>query len=161
MTRSDDGRGRQTRRRPHRDEELFLQILRTADRLTQGELRILRARDLTFSQYNVLRILRGAGPAGLPCSEIAARMIHRDSDITRLLDRLEERDLVERERSAQDRRIVEVRISSAGLALLEDLDKPVTAVHRRQLSRLSAGDQATLRSLLAAATAGADPAQES
>lgn len=135
-----------------------MEIIRTADRLTQGELRILSESDLTFSQYNVLRILRGAGGESLPCSEIAARMIHRDSDITRLLDRLEERGMVERERCTDDRRVVKVRISFAGLALLEELDEPVAAVHRRQLSGLSADEKSTLRLLLAAA-AGAAPAE--
>jgi len=135
-----------------------MEIIRTADLLTQGEVRILKSRDLTFSQYNVLRILRGAGGSRLPCSEIAARMIHRDSDITRLLDRLEERGLVERGRGTVDRRVVEARISSDGLALLEDLDEPVAGVHRRQLRRLSAAEKRMLRSLLAKA-AGAAPAE--
>src|SRR5690606_19835528 len=81
VTNTTTGQGRGSRRRTHPDEELFLDILRTADRLTQAELRLLRENELTFSQYNVLRILRGARPTALQCSEIAARMIHRDSDI--------------------------------------------------------------------------------
>ena len=112
-------------------EEVFLSALRTADHLLWGEIAVLREADLTFPQYNVLRILRGAGPDGLSCREISDRMVTRDSDITRLLDRLEARMLVARGRDTADRRVIVSRISSEGLALLQTLDAPVDRVHRR------------------------------
>ena len=91
------------------EERVFQAALRAADHLLWGELEVLRGVDLTFAQYNVLRILRGAVAGGLSCSEISERMVTRDSDITRLLDRLEVRGLVERSRSREDRRVVLAR----------------------------------------------------
>jgi DNA-binding MarR family transcriptional regulator len=96
---------------------------------------VLKKEDLSSNQYNVLRILRGA-PEGLPCGEIGARMITRDPDITRLLDRLEKRGLVSRCRETKDRRMVLTRISPEGLKLLGRLDEPVQKAHREQLGHL-------------------------
>src|SRR5947208_9435051 len=112
------------RRRGSPEEALFLDLLRTTDMLSRGLIHVLKAEDLSMTQYNVLRILRGA-PEGLPCGEIANRMITRDPDITRLLDRLEKRGLISRSREVKDRRTVTARITPAGLKLLGSLDEPV------------------------------------
>src|ERR1700675_379594 len=98
-----------------REAEAYLSLLRTADALqTQVEAR-LKLFGLTGTQYNALRILRGAGPEGLPCREIGERMITRDPDITRLLDRLEDRGFVQRTRAKNDRRVICGKITPAGL----------------------------------------------
>jgi DNA-binding MarR family transcriptional regulator len=117
------------------EEAAFLDLLRTADMLSRSAVPVLKAEDLSSTQYNVLRILRGT-PDGLPCGEIANRMITRDPDITRLLDRLEKRDLITRWRDAQDRRVVMARITFQGLKLLARLDEPVQDMHRRSLGHL-------------------------
>lgn len=123
-------------RRPGSPEEaLFLDLLRTTDMLSRGLVQILKAEDLSATQYNVLRILRGA-PEGLACGEIANRMITRDPDVTRLLDRLEKRGLISRCRQTRDRRSVMARISPEGLKLLGRLDEPVQTAHRTQLGHL-------------------------
>src|SRR5277367_6656428 len=92
------------------EEAAFLDLLRTCDLLSRGPAQLLKSEELSSTQYNVLRILRGA-PPGLPCGEIANRMITRDPDITRLLDRLEKRQLISRSREAKDRRTVMARIT--------------------------------------------------
>jgi DNA-binding MarR family transcriptional regulator len=117
------------------EEAAFLDLLRTTDMLSRGLVAILKPEDLSSTQYNVLRILRGA-PEGLPCGEIAKRMITRDPDITRLLDRLEKFGLISRSRVARDRRTVIARISGAGLKLLARLDEPIQEAHRKQLGHL-------------------------
>jgi DNA-binding MarR family transcriptional regulator len=117
------------------EEAAFLELLRTTDLLSRGPARVLKSEDLSATQYNVLRILRGARE-GLACGEIANRMITRDPDITRLLDRLEKRRLIVRARDTLDRRTVITRISSEGLKLLARLDEPVQDAHRNQLGHL-------------------------
>ena len=126
---------------------MFLDLLRTTDMLSRGLLKILSREDLSSTQYNVLRILRGA-PEGLPCGEIAKRMITRDPDVTRLLDRLERRGLVLRSREARDRRTVRARVTPGGLKLLGRLDIPVRQAHRRQLGHLGRGRLRLLMKLL-------------
>lgn len=101
--------------------EAFLNIIRTADLFSRRETEFLKPFNLTPSQYNVLRILRGAGPDGLPCSEISERMIARDPDVTRLLDRMEAKDLVKRSRDQRDRRVVTTTITDAGLAVVNEI----------------------------------------
>ena len=128
----------------------FLDLLRTCDLLSRGTAQVLKTEDLSPTQYNVLRILRGA-PEGLPCGEIANRMITRDPDITRLLDRLEKRGLISRCRETKDRRMVMARITSEGLKLLARLDDPVREVHRKQLGHLGRERLHSLAELLAAA----------
>jgi DNA-binding MarR family transcriptional regulator len=124
------------RRRPtHPEEAVFLELLRATDMLSRGLIAVLKAEDLSPTQYNVLRILRGA-PEGLPCGEIGSRMITRDPDITRLLDRLEKRGLIVRSRESKDRRMVMARITPLGLKLLGRLDEPVQETHRKQLGHL-------------------------
>ena len=129
------------------EETAFLELLRTSDQLTRGLVPVLKAGDLSLTQYNVLRILRGA-PEGLPCGEIGNRMITRDPDITRLLDRLERRTLTSRRRETKDRRMVLTRITPAGLGLLARLDEPVQAKHREQLEHLGRERMKTLCELL-------------
>src|ERR1700722_16018650 len=114
------------------EEVAFLELCRTTDLLSRRLEFLLKAEDLSSNQYNVLRILRGS-PEGLPCGEIGNRMITRDPDITRLLDRLEKRDLISRSRETKDRRMVMARISPDGLELLARMDEPVRAMHRSQL----------------------------
>ena len=135
------------------EQEAFLNVVRTADALMQGMARALKPFGLSPTQYNVLRILRGAGPAGLACREIAARMLTRDPDITRLLDRMEARRLVTRSRDRKDRRVITIRITEGGLERVNNLDAPVTELHRRILGHLGSSKLRTLISLLEAARA--------
>src|SRR5215831_8652481 len=114
------------------EESAYLDLLRTADVLTRGAIGVLKTEDLSLTQYNVLRILRGS-PQGLPCGEIASRMITRDPDVTRLLDRMEKRGLISRSRDNKDRRTVIGRITPEGLKLLARLDEPIQEIHRKQL----------------------------
>lgn len=136
------------------EDEVFLNVLRTADHMLWGEIEVLRTANVTFPQYNVLRILRGAQPGGLSCREISERMVTRDSDITRLLDRLEARGLVTRVRDPKDRRAIVPRITKDGLDLLARLDKPVVQVHRGQLKHVSRAQLKTLVRLLERAREG-------
>jgi DNA-binding MarR family transcriptional regulator len=129
------------------EEVTYLELCRTADILSRGVSEVLKVEELSPNQYNVLRILRGA-PEGLPCGEIGTRMITRDPDITRLLDRLEKRGLIVRSREAQDRRRVMARIERAGLHLLARLDEPVREAHRRQLGHLGRDRLRNLNELL-------------
>ena len=117
------------------EETVYLDLLRTTDMLSRGLGQVLKNADLSANQYNVLRILRGS-PEGLACGEIARRMITRDPDITRLLDRLEKRGLISRRRETKDRRTVMARITHDGLDLLARLDEPVQSGHRKQLGHL-------------------------
>lgn len=126
-------------------EEVVLNIIRTADELTLPMNEVLRAANLSQSQYNVLRILRGAGEDGLPCGEISQRMVRRDPDLTRLLDKLEARGLVSRSRGTTDRRVVRATITDEGTRLLESLDGPVEQSLKDTLAHVS---QAKLRALL-------------
>jgi DNA-binding MarR family transcriptional regulator len=121
--------------KPSLEEAVFLDLLRTSEVLSRRIAYQLKDVDLSSNQYNVLRILRGA-PEGLPCGEIGTRMITRDPDITRLLDRLEKRELISRCRETKDRRMVLTRITPAGLKLLAELDEPVQQAHREQLGHL-------------------------
>lgn len=167
MTRDMLSELRQTKPFALSEEELHLSLLRTADLLGRAFAALLKERGISGPQYNVLRILRGAGERGLPCGEIAARMVTRDPDVTRLLDRLEQRGLIARGRGAEDRRVVAARITDEGLALLEELDAPTQALHVRQLGHLPPGEiQALLGALtrireqLAPCEGDADAAEE-
>jgi len=131
-------------------------LLRTCDLLSRGLSEVLKTEDLSATQYNVLRILRGA-PAALPCGEIGSRMITRDPDITRLLDRLEKRKLIARSRGSKDRRTVKARISPQGLRLLARLDGPVQNAHRKQLGHLGRKRLQALSELLAIARSQVGP----
>jgi DNA-binding MarR family transcriptional regulator len=126
--------------------------MRTTDMLSRPLVAVLKTEDLSTNQYNVLRILRGS-PEGLPCGEIASRMITRDPDITRLLDRLEKRSLISRCRETKDRRMVMTRITSEGLKLLGSLDEPIEEAHRNNLGHLGRERLRALSDLLQAARA--------
>jgi DNA-binding MarR family transcriptional regulator len=119
------------------EEVAHLEMMRTMEALSHRFAQVLKTEDLSETQYNVLRILRGA-PEGIPCGEIGNRMVTRDSDITRLLDRLEKRSLVSRSRESKDRRTVWARITPQGLKLLARLDEPVLATHFELLGHLGA-----------------------
>ena len=131
--------------------EAFLELLRTADVLVQALAATLKPYGLSLNQYNVLRILRGAQPGGLPCGQIAERMLTRDPDMTRLLDRLEGRGLVGRCREQDDRRVVLTRITGQGMKVLAELDEPVRKKHDEQLGHLSDAKLRHLMELLQAA----------
>jgi DNA-binding MarR family transcriptional regulator len=139
---------RQTRPFPSLEAEAFLNLQRSADALMRGLAELLRRADLSPTQYNVLRILRGAGPDGLSCGEVGERLVTRDPDITRLLDRMERRGLIARSRGRSDRRVVRVRITRDGLDLVNPLDVPIVALHRRQLGELGNRRLRTLIDLL-------------
>jgi DNA-binding MarR family transcriptional regulator len=133
-----------------REEEIYLTILRTAEVLSWGVIETLKRADLTPTQYNALRILRGAGPSGASCREVGERMVTKESDVTRLLNRLEARGLISRERG-EDRRYLVVRITDKGLRLLSKLDEPVAECHRRQLGHMGDAQFTSLSRLLKAA----------
>jgi len=118
------------------EAEVFVGVLRTADALSRGAEALLKPAGLSGTQYNVLRILSGAGEQGLACSEIGGRLISRDPDITRLLDRMESRGWIARAREQQDRRVVKTRITDEGRRILTELDAPVRELHRRQLHHI-------------------------
>lgn len=135
------------------EQEVFLRLLKTADGL-EGELaQLLKESGLSPAQYNVLRILRGAGEGEMPCGRITERMITREPDMTRLLDRLETGGLIARGRSPDDRRVVLGRLTSKGKTLLKSLDGPVLQLHGRQLGHLGRSRLRELACLLAAARA--------
>jgi DNA-binding MarR family transcriptional regulator len=123
-------------RPPSLEQEVFVAAQRAADWLMRDFEELLKPHHLSPTQYNVLRILRSAGTSGMACHEIAERMITRDPDMTRLLDRLEEHNLISRSREKQDRRVIRVRITHEGLQLLKNLDDSVRVLHRRQLGYL-------------------------
>lgn len=129
---------------------MFLEIQKTADILARKLVPVLKSEDISATQYNVLRILRGS-PQGLPCGEIANRMITRDPDMTRLLDRMERRGLISRARDDEDRRTVITRITVEGRDLLARLDKPIHDAHRRQFGHMSVSQLRDLARLLQAA----------
>ena len=131
------------------EEAVFLDLLRTTDQLSRQLVPVLKGEDLSPVQYNVLRILRGA-PEGLSCGEIGDRMITRDPDITRLLDRMEKRNLILRARDSEDRRMVLTRISSEGLKVLTRLDEPVQEAHRKLLGHMGRRRLQQLTALLGA-----------
>jgi MarR family transcriptional regulator, organic hydroperoxide resistance regulator len=144
---------RQTKPFPSPADEAVVTLLGTADRVRAALSRVVEAHEITLQQYNVLRILRGAGPGGLPTLDIAARMIERSPGITRLLDRLETRNLVRRVRCPEDRRQVLCHAKGAALLLLAGLDGPVAEAGRRALAPLDRSRTAELIHLLDAVRA--------
>jgi len=141
---------RQTRPFSSPETAAYLALMRVASRFEQEMSDLLKPHGITPTQYNVLRILRGADPEGLACGAVLDRLVTRDPDITRLLDRLERLKLVTRHRDEQDRRVVVSRITSTGLQLLTTLDAPVNDLHRSQLAHLGQEDLAELKRLLGA-----------
>jgi DNA-binding MarR family transcriptional regulator len=137
------------------EQATFLDLLRAANRLNQGVVEVLKPAGLTSTQYNVLRILKGSG-GPLACGEMGERMVSRDPDVTRLLDRLEREGLIRRSRSPEDRRVVVTEITAEGLRVVEELEEPVARVHREQLGHLGEEKLRQLGRLLEEAMAGDD-----
>jgi MarR family transcriptional regulator, organic hydroperoxide resistance regulator len=137
-----------------RGQEVVVALLRTADLVRRTVGRALEPHDITIQQYNVLRILRGAGEQGLPTLEIAERMIEQAPGVTRLLDRLEVKGLVRRQRCAQDRRQVLCWLTPAGLELVERLDEPVDSADAEAVAMLTPEEQERLLRMLDAIRSG-------
>jgi DNA-binding MarR family transcriptional regulator len=130
------------------EQEVVLNVMRTASDFRKGIAEVLKPFDLTAPQYNILRILRGAPECGLPCSEVGERLVSRDPDVTRLLDRLEKRGLITRGRSTADRRVVSTKITKAGHDVVDKLDEPVRVAHEAQLAHMKKKDLRMLVELL-------------
>lgn len=139
--------GRRTPRQAA-NAEIHIALVKAATRLVDEFSAIVKPVDLSLSQYNVLRILRGAGPEGATCGQVVGRLIQRDPDVTRLLDRLERRGLIRRDRDSADRRIVRSHITAAGLELLASLDDPVNELHARHVGHLNDRQLGDLRKLI-------------
>jgi DNA-binding MarR family transcriptional regulator len=133
---------------PSAEEEAFVQLVRTCSLLKQPFDRLFGAFGLTAALYNVLRIVRGSEPDGIPCGEVAGRLVSPGPDVTRLADRLVDQGLLTRQRPASDRRVVLLRLTDAGRRRLAEIDEPLAELHRRQLGHLSADELATLSRLL-------------
>lgn len=157
---------RQTKPFESAAQEAVVTLLGTADRVRTALSRVTEAHDVTLQQYNVLRILRGAGPEGLPTLDISSRMIEHSPGITRLLDRLEARSLVRRARCPEDRRQVLCHATEKARRLLAALDGPMAEAGRRSLAPLDASRTAEFIRLLdavraaAASSAAPDPRLE-
>ena len=136
---------RQTKPFSSLQQEAYLSVVRTTSTLTDRVEDLLKPFGISATQYNVLRILRGAGQTGLCRNELRDRMLSRMPDMTRLLDRMEEAGLVTRSRERDDRRMVLTQITARGRELLGELDRPMAQLHREQLSELS---DEQLRSLI-------------
>jgi len=139
---------RHKRNLPSLEATVFVALLTAADRLSQDAEKLVKEYGLTGTQYNVLRILRGAEPAGLACKGIGDRMISHDPDMTRLLDRMDKRGLITRERQTDDRRVVKARVTVQGLQILKKLDNPIQELHKRQFREISAPRLKTLADAL-------------
>lgn len=137
-----------SRAHPGVEDQVFVAVLKAADHLGQQAEQMLKSHGLTGTQYNVLRILRGAGPEGLPCKSVGDRMISHDPDMTRLLDRMEKRGLITRERQKDDRRVVKTRVTQQGLEILKRLDLPVLEMHKRQFEHVTQAKLKQLHALL-------------
>jgi DNA-binding MarR family transcriptional regulator len=133
------------------EQEVFLNLWRTYDRLRAFEDELFGRYELTPQQYNVLRLLRAQHPGTTPTLALANRLISRAPDITRMLDKLEQRGLIERERDGENRRVVRVGITEAGLKLVRELASPLRDCHARQLGHLTEQELKQLVTLLHAA----------
>ena len=132
----------------------MLNVVRTSTSMLDGMEELLKPHRITSAQYNVLRILRGAGPAGLCRNELRDRLLTRMPDVTRLLDRMEEAGLVSRTRDSNDRRLVSTRITEAGRRLVNKLDSHVNDFHKRRLGHLTDKQLGQLVDLLTLARNG-------
>ncbi len=135
------------------EQEVFLNLWRTFDRLKTIEAETFSRFGLSAQQYNTLRLLESVSPESMPTLALGARLISRAPDMTRLLDKLAARGLLERERRSENRRVVDVRLTPRGADLLRELEEPVRECHRQQLGHLDARSQQTLIQLLKAARA--------
>ena len=134
-------------RRTKAQVDTLVSLEEAASQLERDVVGLLKTAHLSAAQFNVLRILRGAGPAGATCGQIGERLIRHDPDVTRLVDRLLRRGLVARDRDAKDRRIVRTRITRKGFEILAGLDAPLDALHERQFGHLSERQLTDLRDL--------------
>lgn len=132
------------------EQDVFLGIVRAAETLTRRMTEVLEPFQLTLIQFSVLEGLRGAGDSGLACGEIAERLVTRDPDITRLLDRLEVRGLVDRRRGRPDRRVVRTHLTKEGQHLLAQVDKPMGRLRARHLAPMGKRNLGALGALLKA-----------
>jgi DNA-binding MarR family transcriptional regulator len=139
------------------EQEVFLNLWRTYDRLRAHEDALFERFDLTPQQYNVLRLLRAEHPQSQPTLSLADRLVSRAPDITRMLDKLEQRGLIARERPANDRRIVRVAITPAGIELLDTINEPLHECHRKQLGHLPPEELQQLSTLLRTARLPHEP----
>lgn len=130
--------------------DTYLALLQAHEVLQAGAAALFKAHGLTHAQYNVLRILRGAGTEGLSCQMISERLVTRVPDVTRLLDRMERDGLVVRERSEEDRRVVRARLVPKGRTKLDALDDPVLALHRDQFRSMNRSELEALEAQLVA-----------
>lgn len=130
-------------------QEALIAVVRAADRVKREVAPVIEAHGVTMQQYNVLRILRGAGPEGLPTLAVGARMLEQAPGVTRLIERLLRKQLVARARGDEDARQVICRITPKGLALLGRMDQPVLDADTAAISRLSRMEQLRLTALLA------------
>jgi DNA-binding MarR family transcriptional regulator len=128
------------------EEETTLNLARTTDLLTQRLSDVLKPAALSPTQYNILRILRGAGEEGASCKDISSRMVTRDPDVTRMMDRLETRGLITRGRAKEDRRVVTHRLTPDGLDVVNSLDEPIESLNQQLMEHMS---RAKLRELIA------------
>jgi len=161
MTTTTTRQTRKGRRFDSLEQEAFLSLWRTYDRLRAFEDELFARYDLTPQQYNALRILKSAHPQSIRTLDLAARLVSRAPDITRLLDKLDERGLIVRDRPADNRRIVCIGITSKGTALLRELQEPIRDCHVRQLGHLSAKELKDLLVLLRSARAPHEPPEGS
>lgn len=149
---------KQTRAFPTLQEQVVVNLMRTCRQVDEHWVQYLRRTEgISLSQYNILRILRGAHPNAIKVSDIADRMIYRDPDVTRLVDRLARQGLARRERDTEDRRVVLVQITEAGLALLDRLEQPVDQYTRAAMAGLTPQQLRTLDTLLNEIRAGMQP----
>ena len=130
------------------EQEAYLSIIRTAAMLEHSMAQALKPYEITPTQYNVLRILRGAGGTGLCRNEVGARLVTAVPDVTRLLDRMEEMGLIARERSRRDRRLVSTKLTKKGSDLLARIGTEICAIHQEQLGHLGKRELKTLVGLL-------------
>lgn len=151
---------RQTKSFSSLHAETFLNLIRTATQLQHALHLALKPYGITETQYNSLRILRGAGAAGLTCAEIADRLVNQDPDITRLVERLQRQGLVHRERGSKDRRVVLTKITAAGLDQLKQADPVVESAVHALLGHLSQSELKTMVALLERARLNAGPSGE-
>lgn len=150
---------RPSRRFDSLEQEAFLNLWRTYDRLRAFEDELFARFDLTPQQYNALRLLKGEHPTKIHTLDLASRLVSRAPDITRLLDKLEQRGLIERDRPAKNRRVVRIGITVVGRALLEELNEPILECHTGQLGHLTQQQLRDLIALLKAARLPHEPSE--
>jgi DNA-binding MarR family transcriptional regulator len=137
-------------RRTQLQVETQLALMEAVTEQERDIVELLKPSELSLAQYNMLRVLRGAGPAGMTCGDVSGRLIKHDPDVTRLADRLEKRGLIARNRDVSDRRVVRTNITRAGLELLAALDEPLDALHERQVGHMTERQLFDLQGLIAA-----------